>query len=143
MSWALSPPHMVRLWGSEITHHRWKRASETSRTGQRACRRQVTQHHLAQLTPSAGGRFPLSGPVQEGKACLVQGWVYSSPDGTAATLRPHSGCFQRMRKGTSLLVQFLRHCTSIAGVTGLILGQGTKISHAICGQKTEKSKNKK
>lgn len=45
----------------------------------------------------------------------------------------------RERKGTSQVVQCLRHRTSIAGVTGLILGQGTQISRAVCGQKTEKS----
>ena len=80
--------------------------------------------------------------MQEGKAFLVQGWVHSSPDGTATTLQPHSGCFKRVRKGISLVVQCLRQCTSSAEVTGLILGQGTKISHSTCGRKTEKVKIK-
>ena len=33
------------------------------------------------------------------------------------------------RRGTSLLVQWLRHCASTAGSVGLIPGWGTKILH--------------
>ena len=33
-------------------------------------------------------------------------------------------------RGTSLVVQWLRLCTSNAGVVGLIPGPGTKIPHA-------------
>ena len=41
--------------------------------------------------------------------------------------------------GTSLAVQWLRLCTSTAGGTGSIPGQGTKIPHAMqCNQKKEK-----
>ena len=43
--------------------------------------------------------------------------------------------------GTSLVVQWLRLCTSIAGGTSLILGWGTKILHAMqCGQKKKKNR---
>ena len=45
---------------------------------------------------------------------------------------------------TSLGVRWLRLCTSTAGGTGLILGQGTKILHATWhGQKIKKKKDKK
>ena len=41
--------------------------------------------------------------------------------------------------GTSLAVQWLRLCTSTAGGTGSIPGQGTKIPHAMqCNQKKKK-----
>ena len=44
--------------------------------------------------------------------------------------------------GTFLMVQGLRLRASIAGGTGSILGQGTKISHAMwCGQKKRKKKD--
>ena len=45
--------------------------------------------------------------------------------------------------GTSLVVQWLGIHTSIAGSTGSIPGQGTKIPHALwCSQKISKNKNK-
>ena len=40
--------------------------------------------------------------------------------------------------GTSLVVQWLRLCTSTAGGMGLIPGRGTKIPHATHGQKKKK-----
>ena len=41
--------------------------------------------------------------------------------------------------GTSLAVQWLRLCTSTAGGTGSIPGQGNKIPHAMqCNQKKKK-----
>ena len=46
--------------------------------------------------------------------------------------------------GTSLVAQWLRVCTSNAGGTGLILGQGTKSQYAMwCSQKIKKKKKKK
>ena len=48
--------------------------------------------------------------------------------------------------GTSLVVQWLRLCTFIAGDVGLIPGQGTKIPHAmwskINNNKLKKNKRK-
>ena len=42
---------------------------------------------------------------------------------------------------TSLAVQWLRLCTSMAGGVGLIPGQGTKTPHAmLCGLKMKKKK---
>ena len=44
-------------------------------------------------------------------------------------------CLPSSKRGTSLVVQWLRLCASDARGTGLIPGQGTKISRAIqCGQ---------
>ena len=41
--------------------------------------------------------------------------------------------------GTSLVVRWLRSCASMAGSTGSIPGQGTKVTHAMwCGQKKKK-----
>ena len=37
----------------------------------------------------------------------------------------------RINMGTSLVVQWLRFCVSNAGVSGLIPGWGTKITHAM------------
>ena len=52
-------------------------------------------------------------------------------------------CLQSSKKGTSLVVQWLRLCVSNARGVGLIPGQGTKIPHAIqCGQKKKKKKYK-
>ena len=48
-----------------------------------------------------------------------------------------------MHKGTSLAVQWLRLCTSIAGSTGLITGQGNKIPHARSVAKKKKKKKEK
>ena len=47
--------------------------------------------------------------------------------------------------GTSLVVQWLRICTSTAGGIGSIPGQGTKILHAMqCSEKKKKiNKTKK
>ena len=48
------------------------------------------------------------------------------------------------KRGTFLAVQWLRLCTSTAGVTGLIPGQGTKIPHAVqCSWKKKKEKERK
>ena len=44
------------------------------------------------------------------------------------------------KPGTFLLVQLLRHRASIAGDTGLIPGQGTKIPHAEHSQKNRRGK---
>ena len=44
----------------------------------------------------------------------------------------HLRCFC---PGTSLVVQWLRLSAFTAGVLGSIPGQGTKILHAMCGQK--------
>ena len=44
--------------------------------------------------------------------------------------------------GTSLVVQWLRLSALTAGVLGLIPGQGTKILHAVCGQKTKTTTTK-
>ena len=49
--------------------------------------------------------------------------------------------FSRVKKGTSLVVQWLRSCSSTAGGMGLISGQGAKIPHA--AQKIGKKKVKK
>ena len=46
------------------------------------------------------------------------------------------------KPGTFLLVQLLRHRASIAGDTGLIPGQGTKIPHAAHSQKNRRGKKK-
>ena len=47
---------------------------------------------------------------------------------------------KRQRNGDSLVVQWLRLCTSPAGSVGSIPGWETKIPHAeCCGQKIEKS----
>ena len=47
----------------------------------------------------------------------------------------------RTKVGTSLAVQWLRHCPSTAESTGSIPGRGTGILHAVgCGQKAEKRK---
>ena len=46
-----------------------------------------------------------------------------------------------MLKGTSLVIQWLRFCTSNAGCTGSIPGLGTKIPYAMrCRQKKKKKK---
>ena len=42
--------------------------------------------------------------------------------------------------GTSLVVQWLGLCASTAGGEGSILGQGTKIPHAMCCGQKKKSK---
>ena len=50
-------------------------------------------------------------------------------------------CVNKLNVGTSLEVQWLRLCTSIAGDSGLIPGQETKIPHAVwCGQNKTKQK---
>ena len=38
--------------------------------------------------------------------------------------------YHEIFSGTSLVIQWLRHCASTAGGTGLIPGWGTKILHA-------------
>ena len=59
------------------------------------------------------------------------------------------GCSKIIFSWTSLLVRWLRHCTSNAGDEGSITDQGTKIPHAVWhGQKIKnkyinKIKNKK
>ena len=45
--------------------------------------------------------------------------------------------------GTSLVVQWLRLCTFIAGDVGLIPGQGTKIPHAMWSKTNNKELKKR
>ena len=48
-------------------------------------------------------------------------------------------CLIKVFEGTSFVVKWLGLCTFIAGGTGSIPGQGTKILHAEwCGQKNKK-----
>ena len=49
---------------------------------------------------------------------------------------------KKVHCGTSLVVQWLRLCTSTAGSLGLIPGQGTKIPHAMQCQKRGKKKKR-
>ena len=57
--------------------------------------------------------------------CLAAG-IHGAPLLKAAPQFPS----KKSPFGTSLVVQWLRDCTSTAGVKGLIPGQGTKIPHA-------------
>lgn len=70
---------------------------------------------------------------------LVQGWVHSSPDGTATTY----SLMIALESGKGfLVVQCSRQYTSIAEVTGLILGQELRSPIPYVAKKTEKVKQK-
>ena len=58
------------------------------------------------------------------------GWGGSGGSRNPASPQATLGSVERKQRGTSLVAQWLRLCTSSAGGRGSILGQGTKIPHA-------------